>query len=251
MRWFFQRCLAVLIAVQPLCPLALNAQPHETIDGIIEEAVEAYRTVQDYTAQLYRTERVGDDLRKEERIFLKFRKPDMIYMKWQTSPNPGLLNEGTEVIYPAAPGKKKMTAHLGGLINLITPTVTVDPTDKMVMDNNRHPVTHTGIGFILDLFVQQRDRAVEDAGFQQVYHGMVEIMGRQTHKIEFIMPGKQKGYYCYRAEVYFDAVHKLPIRIVVYNWEDELVERYSFKDLALNVGLTEEDFKPRNRAYNF
>lgn len=251
MRYLSRRLAVSVAAFLVFGAPFLCAQPNEKIDEIVRQAVDAYRAVNDYTAQLHRVERVGNDLRKEEQISLKFRKPSSLYMKWQTSPNPGLLNEGTEVIYPTGKEKNKMTAHLGGLINLITPTVTVDPTDPMVMKNNRHPVTHTGIGYILDLFTRQRDRAVADKDFQQVYHGVVPIMGRQTHKVEFIMPGKGKGYYCYRAEVYFDTENKLPIRIAVYNWDDDLIERYSFNNLAINVGLTDDDFNPRSRAYNF
>jgi outer membrane lipoprotein-sorting protein len=246
-----QRFAAALCAVALFLPAPLCARPNPITDDIVRAAVDAYGKVNDYTATLFRIERVGGKPRKEERIGLKFRKPDSIYMKWETSPNPGLLNQGTEVIYPAGKGRDKMTAHLGGLINLVTPTITVSPTDRLVMENNRHPVTHTGIGYILDLFVRQRDRAVADKDFLQVYHGTVEIMGRKTHKVEYIMPGKAKGYYCYRAEVYFDGEHKLPIRIVVYDWSDEEVERYSFRDLKVNVGLTEDDFNPRSRAYNF
>jgi hypothetical protein len=43
----------------------------------------------------------------------------------------------------------------------------------------------------------------------------------------------------------------LPIRITVHGWEDELLEMYHYTELALNVGLTEEDFDVDNDSYLF
>ncbi|HRZ86435.1 MAG TPA: DUF1571 domain-containing protein [bacterium] len=236
----------IFSVASPLC-----AAQDERVEQVVRDAQAAYEKVSDYTATILRTERIGRIVRKEEEIFLKFRKPGSVYMKWMTSPNPGLLNAGAEVIYPSTPSSGKMIAHLGGLINLITPTVTVLPTDRMAMENNRHPVTHTGIGFVLKLFTEQRKKALSEREFSERYHGIVEIMGRQAHKIECVLPGKEKGFYCYRTMVCFDAETRLPVRIVTYDWNDELLEQYSFRDIRLNPGLPDADFDPGNKSYEF
>ncbi|MCK4298453.1 MAG: DUF1571 domain-containing protein [Planctomycetes bacterium] len=37
----------------------------------------------------------------------------------------------------------------------------------------------------------------------------------------------------------------LPIRVTTYDARHQLQETYSFKDLQLNVGLTDDDFDPQ------
>ena len=70
------QCLATITCVVFLCvPSLVSAQPNKIIDDIVQEAIEAYGKVNDYTAHLFRVERVGGELRKEELISLKFRKP--------------------------------------------------------------------------------------------------------------------------------------------------------------------------------
>ncbi|MDP8262601.1 MAG: DUF1571 domain-containing protein [Candidatus Ancaeobacter aquaticus] len=242
---------AVCFCIIPASISADTADPCEQIEVIIQDAHQAYNAVDDYTATLLRTECIKNRLRSKETIELKFAKPDSVYLKWLTSPNPGLLNQHTEIIYPVGKNKDKVIAHLGGLINFITPTITVTPDDSSLMKDNRHPVTHTGIGFFLNLFRDEYKKALQDSTFTQKYYGTVRLMGTHAHKIEFIMPDKNKGYYCHRLELYFDVQNKLPIRIIAYNWKNQLIERYSFFNLKLNVGLNKEDFNPWKKEYNF
>jgi outer membrane lipoprotein-sorting protein len=43
----------------------------------------------------------------------------------------------------------------------------------------------------------------------------------------------------------------LPIYVEIFDWQNELVERYGYRDLRLNPGLTDADFDPKNPAYGF
>jgi hypothetical protein len=65
------------------------------------------------------------------------------------------------------------------------------------------------------------------------------IYGRNTHKVELIFPkDKAKGYYCYRAVMNLDVEKKVPLKVRIYDWEDNLVERNGHEELKLNPGLT-------------
>jgi hypothetical protein len=70
--------------------------------------------------------------------------------------------------------------------------------------------------------------------------------------VEGILPRDPRaGYYAYRVELFFDEERRLPIRVVVYDWSDQLVEDYTYADLRLNPGLTTLDFDPGNKEYGF
>lgn len=58
-------------------------------------------------------------------------------------------------------------------------------------------------------------------------------------------------YYCQRSVSYFDVGTNLLVKIENYDWNGDLYESYYYKDLKLNVGLTDEDFDPKNKGYKF
>ena len=62
---------------------------------------------------------------------------------------------------------------------------------------------------------------------------------------------KEKGYYCYRAVLNLDFEMKVPVKIQIFDWDDNLVESYLYENLKLNAGLTDADFDPKNPEYHF
>ena len=51
-----------------------------------------------------------------------------------------------------------------------------------------------------------------------------------------------KGYYCYRAELCLDVERKVPLKLRIHDWGDQLVESYTYEALRLNAGLKDGDF---------
>jgi outer membrane lipoprotein-sorting protein len=58
-------------------------------------------------------------------------------------------------------------------------------------------------------------------------------------------------HYGRRIVVYIDRELALLVKLDIYDWEGNLYETYQYKNLKINVGLTDEDFDPANPAYNF
>lgn len=58
-------------------------------------------------------------------------------------------------------------------------------------------------------------------------------------------------HYCRRAIVYIDTTINLLVKLEIFDWDNNLYEFYEFKDIKLNVGLTDTDFDPKNPAYKF
>ena len=60
-----------------------------------------------------------------------------------------------------------------------------------------------------------------------------------------------EGFYARQIRIAFCAVLEMPVMISIFDWHNLLSEEYVFHHLNLDVGLTEDDFDPRNPAYHF
>ncbi|MCX7943564.1 MAG: DUF1571 domain-containing protein [Deltaproteobacteria bacterium] len=232
-----------------ICLAIINLEGYSEeidIETLLEEAQASYNGINDYTGIMHKQERIGKKLYPKETIFFKFAKPFKVYMKWIKDPY-----KGREMIYVEGWNDNKIKAHEGGLIGVVT--VNLDPRGSMAMKGNRHPVTDMGIGNLLKVVQTNINRAKKLGDTIKVVKlGEEKIFGVDTIKLEAIFPKeKEKGYYCYRAILWIDKEKKLPRKIMVYDWEDQLVEDYSYENLQFNVGLTDKDFDPSNKEYNF
>jgi hypothetical protein len=70
-------------------------------------------------------------------------------------------------------------------------------------------------------------------------------------------PVKREYFDFHIAEIHIDDERNVPLRYAAYKWpevkggEPVLDEEVTYLDLDLNVGLTEKDFDPDNKEYNF
>jgi outer membrane lipoprotein-sorting protein len=58
-------------------------------------------------------------------------------------------------------------------------------------------------------------------------------------------------YYAARGTVWVSPESLLPTRIEIFDADGELYERYFYRDVRLNIGLTDLDFDPENPDYRF
>jgi outer membrane lipoprotein-sorting protein len=58
-------------------------------------------------------------------------------------------------------------------------------------------------------------------------------------------------YYAGRLDVCVDRTLLLPLRLLVWDYDGNLYERYEHRDLKVDVGLGDADFDPKNPAYRF
>jgi len=213
---------------------------------LLNTADKRYAQIHDYTAVMVSRERVKGALLPEERVLLKFQRTFKVYMRWLAGPS-----KGREGLYVAgAHDGKFLLYEPSGFQRLFT--AALEPTDARVMDKSRHPVTDVGIGRLLEIVGDNARRAARSGVLRVVDGGIVNVAGRRVRQVEGILPRDEgQGYYAYRVQLFFDVEHQLPIRVVVYDWSDQLVEDYTYVDLRLNPGLTTLDFDPSNKEYGF
>lgn len=166
----------------------------ETALKWVEESEEAFEAVKTYTAVYHKEERVDSSkLKEKETILVKFRKPNQIYMKWTKEPNKGM-----ELIYPVK--ENKLVVEPGGLLDLVTPKMYLNPTDKLAMHQNRHPVTEADIGFFIRRYADDLRKAAEKEEAAVSIQEAVPFMEKVAIRVEVILP--EEGYYCARSVVF-------------------------------------------------
>jgi len=226
----------LLVAI--LAPPALFGEPMESIGKLLQRSTASYAKVNDYTCVLHRTDLVKGELKEHSSVIFKYKRPSRYYMKWP--------KDKIEAIYAEGKYSNKMVIHGGLLFKFVS--IAVKP--EAALKYNRHTMPEADIGRILSIMEAnyQRSLANKDA---DVTIEREELLGeRKTWRIKAVFP-PDKGYYGHIVNLNIDKELVLPIRIEVFGWKQELLEKYYYEDLQLNVGLTEEDFDPQNKQYSF
>jgi len=207
--------------------------------------------VKDYTANFLRWEVVnGKKPKEEEQIFTKLRNvPFSVYMKWNNTDH-----KGRELIYVAGKYNNKMKIHIGGLEDLLLPSFDLALDDPRLRAKTRHSIDEAGLGNTIRSLRRQWELGIKNGDIRvDSLERPSEIGGRPVAGFERRLP-KRDCYYCGRLQVYLDTQRTFPVRIVTSDWNGKrsdgswkykMVERYTYKDLVLNPGLTDKDFDPR------
>jgi len=261
-RWLLLGCVApVLLGRAHPCPpedctstrsvadqksnASLSGSALEEFTRLLAEAQKTYTLVNDYVSTIVVQERIEGELRPREVGLFKFRKPFSVYIKWREGQQTGM-----QVLYVRDQNNGKLLARKPGLLGLVT--FRLDPTSKLALADNRHPITEAGIGFLLDVVESNRKRAVAEGRARVRRLDDNPRMQPRGPRYELLVEADEKaGYYCRRARVTVDPITHLLIAAQVFDWDNQLIEDYRFLGLQLNVGLTDRAFDPKNPNYGF
>lgn len=220
------------------------------------------QNIHDYTCTMVKRERVQGELREHEfmtckirhqrlangrevpfGVYLGFRKPDSV--------------KGREVIYVMGFNDGKIVAHEGGFRGRFLPTVSLLPTSALAMRGQRYPITEIGIKTLTKRLIEkgERDRKVGVCQVRMI--DGAKVKDRLCTMLEVRHPDRQPQYDFHLARVFLDSEHNIPIRYEAYDWptspggNPQLIEEYTYMNLKINVGLTDEDFNRDNKSYRF
>ena len=221
------------------------SQDFSATEKWLQEAEAAYESVTNYTAIFHKQQQVEGKLLRNDAIFIKFRKPFSLYMRWINGPY-----KGCELLYVEGWNENRARVHKGGFWGFIT--WDLEPTSSRLMDDNLRPLTDAGLGMLVQTVATNVCKASK-AGEINVYErGAETVHGLETRRIEVVFPkDKDKGYAAYRFVINQELTSKLLVRIQTYDWDDHLLENYAYEDLKLNTGLTDADFDSENPQYHF
>jgi hypothetical protein len=233
-------------------PVKLDGDPIDAAKQAILDCQARFARISDYTCTFHKRERIDGKLISPHVMLMKARnRPTSIYMKFVRP------NKGREAIYVAGRNKGHVLAHDVGLFKVLAGTMLLDPKSEMAMDECRHPITEAGIGALIDTVAKHWSYELTPEGAVVSIHPNMTIGPRTVTMIESTHPTRRSDFLFHKVKLYLDHEHGLPIRFEAYDWPKrpggpiDLVEEYTYTDLKIDVGLTDRDFDPNNRAYAF
>nr|WP_161501628.1 DUF1571 domain-containing protein [Rhodopirellula sp. SM50] len=220
--------------------------------------------IRDYTCVLEKREWIDGKLTGPERIFAKVRHersdddqmvtPFGVYMKFLEPEGVA----GREILFVKQSDQSKMLVRKGGK-RFAFLTVSLDPTSRMAMLGNRYPITEFGIKRLVQRMI---DLGTKELAYQECKVDIRSSLDVADHQhactcIEVTHPIKRDPFQYHIARIYLDEVLNVPVRFESYDWPSEgsdqpvLHEEYIYRDLKLNVALSDEEFESDYSTYKF
>lgn len=244
-----------------------NSDP-TPLDPALRRAGEGLRNIRknidDYTAIIIKHERVQGELQDEQQMFCKIRNrkahgdevrvPFGVYLKFLSPED----IEGREVIWVEGQNDGRLVAHEAKGVFALAGTTPLDPNGLIAMAGQRYPITEIGFENLLaKLIIKGLVDRNRDADVQVRFVEGKSVDNRPASMIEILHPEKVGGMEYYIARIYIDDEWNIPTKLESYYWpeteggEPLLLESYTYTNLKLNVGLTDQDFDIENPEYNF
>jgi hypothetical protein len=169
---------------------------------------------------------------------------------------------GREVIWRQNMNDNLMMVHEAGILNITT--VELAPDSRLAMLGNRYPISDLGIEKLLEKLIERglQDRSFE--GCEVSIDEKVVVADRECKRIEVLHPkqeiavdGVTHRFDFHRAIIDIDLQWGIPIHYASYLWPEQpdgepvLDEEFTYENLELNVGFSDEDFDPNNPSYDY
>lgn len=222
---------------------------------LLQQGCEKFARIDDYTATLYKQERIGGELLDGETVSIKLRhKPFSVYMKWITG------DKGRQVIYVDGQNDDRMLVQLGGIKGRLLGTLTIDPTSSQAMAETRHSIRRAGLLALAQKTLEYRERDLErGVGCQCAIHDNQSLNDRPCYVFITTWDSPEYNETYRKSVLYIDKELSMPVCVQNYTWavdanpetidEDTLIEFYSYSNIKIGQDLADADFDRTNRAY--
>jgi hypothetical protein len=241
------------------------AAPHP-LDPAISLAHQATslieRDLRDYTGVLVKREKIGNTTGEHEFMFLKIRHrkvennqtvvPFSVYLAFL---KPAAV-KGREVIFVENQNGGNLIAHEGGMKRMLG-THQLPPTGMLAMAGQRYPLTDIGIENLVAKLIERGEKDKRHGICNVELIPGAKVSKRECSIIQVTHPVQAPHFDFHIAQIFMDDQWKVPVRYAAYDWpkrqgdELDVIEEYTYQDLKFNVGLTDADFDPNNKDYNF
>lgn len=247
-------------------PKRIKRAPHP-LDEAIEIAEGALKNMQenydDYTAVLYKRERVGGVTGDEEVANVKIRNRKesngtitQAFSVYITFVKPAKI-AGREALYVEGANNGKMIGHKGKGEGVLTMSAWLLPTSHLAMAGQLYPITEIGIENLILKLIERGNKERQHADVD-VKWTESKIFDRKCRVLTLSHEKKEPQFDFHKAQIFIDKDFNVPVRYVAYDWpkgekltKSDILEEYTYTQLKFNVGLTDKDFDSRNKAYNF
>lgn len=252
----------------------------ESQEATLDEALQIARdglahleaNLKTYRCRMVSRERVKGEMKpaSEMQLLIQERKtegeavtaPMRVYIKY-LAPSDVM---GREVIWEEGKRDGKLVAHEGSF-NLAT--ALLDPTGKMAMGDNLHPVYDIGLVNLVRQLIDRGENGLAGVKVRVHFKHNTEVDGHPCTRIRIQQLQRNENLDFQIADIYFDAARQLPLKYAAFGWPENpadtgaslnetspnptgpLLEEYTYFDVETNVEISDIDFDPKNEAYNF
>ncbi len=210
-----------------------------------------------YTTTFVKQERIRGKLTGEQSIEVKFlAQPFSVAMAWTKNAPVGDRLVYVEGKCPDSTGRSQMVVRPKSpfLRQLVNGSVRRLPDGPDAMKNTLRPCTMFGFRNSLDSLIEvyETARAAGDCSEQWGYRDettgrrvkFVDIDGRTCVVLVRYLPQKDE-YPAKKTVICIDLGRLLPMRVIGYDWDDQLLCNYEYHDVNFDVALGPEDFTPQ------
>jgi hypothetical protein len=237
-----------------LAPQALNEHPLAPAVRWAAEGLPGLEAVHDYSATVVKRERIGNKIGEHEYMFTKIRHhPFSVYMYFLGPPD----LKGQEVVFVQGKNNGNMWAHGTGMQEKLFGTVSLKPDGMIAMRGQRYPLTEIGLLNMVRRLVEVGKQDMQYGECEVKYFQGAKINDRTCTCIQVVHPVPRRNFLFHLARIFVDEELNLPLRYESYDWPKEkggqpqLLEEYTYLNLKLNNGFTDEDFDTHNPNYRF
>jgi len=234
-----------------------NGQPQHPLVPAIQIAHESLNhirnNVKDYSATMFKHEKVDGKLQEMETMYIQVRhEPFSVYLYFLA---PERL-KGQECLYVEGKNNGNMIARGTG-IKKIVGAVPLDPKGAMAMAGNRYPITEIGMNTLTKRLIEVGEQDKKFGECDVKFWKGAKIDGRSSTCIQVVHPVKRANFKFNEAKVFVDDELKMPVRYEAFEWPDkpggqpQLLEEYTYTHVKVNNGYTDYDFDENNPKYHF
>lgn len=178
-------------------------------------------------------------------VYLKFLKPDDV--------------KGREILYIENQNNNKiLVKEGGGGFKARLPSMWLALNNSLVMKSCRYPVSDAGIENLTRKLIDRGTK--NDGNISMVDYTASYTPGATINKckcnylsVDFLTRNDVNE--ASKIEIFIDSERNFPIRYVAYDWpkngSPDILEEYTYLNLAVTNKLTDADFDPENPNYNF
>jgi len=243
------------------------SHPLEPVLKLADEGLRRMdRKIVDYTATIISQVTINDTLQPEKRIFCKIRHPKTVEagsaLPGQEIPFSVYLKmlapssiAGQEAIWVKGQNNDKLIGHTTGMLNV--KRAYLNPAGPISMRGNLHPIYEIGFLNLVRKMgvVGRRDLQYPDCSVTVTRD--VSVGDQTCTLIEIKHTKADPKFEFHVAKIYIDQRRDVLVGYEGFLWPEKegdppkLKEKYFYTDVKLNVGLTDEDFSPDNKDYDY
>ena len=204
--------------------------------------------VRDYSCSFEKRERLEGRLGEKQIISMKVRhQPFSVYMFFHQP------YQGREVLYIDGQNNNELTVLEAGFKRRLGP-MNLDPNGWLAMRGQKYPITKVGIRNLMAEAIAYAEADTKFGECDVKTDLNTNIDGRPTTLVQIQHPVPRREFRAYITRIFLDNELRVPIHYDAYMWPEAqgqsppLEESYTYRNMKLNVGLTADDFDPKNPA---